>query len=554
MTLLLPAVFSLLLVCFATLVLTVSGVNSFLLGRKLQGTALAHSANQAAIRIRFELNGIGTTLAGLARELNGLDFRDSAGLADLLADWQSRLHFASRLSIVGLQGETVFDQPIPDSKAGFRLDHAPLPPGLGPGFLALANTSQSPLILDLGRPDVRNHAGTLHPGYLLRVAMDWNWVTPYLDENLSHLRQDMSVDTWLIRLPDGFILSGPPEDRHQDIRLADYPGLVTHQWGWLQSAPARGPEALDAYASTGIINNLSGFGMAVILRQSMELVWLPVRQSIALFGSIAALLAALFLLLIFTASRLLAAPLVRLAGTVRHWQQDSSEPIDIIAGPREVREVSLAFRELVDRLGRTSQARIQAERQASHDPLTGLPNRLALQDYLSDPIIWEERHVFRVFLYLDLDGFKEVNDTWGHQAGDAVLKELSRRMMDSSRGETLCVRLGGDEFLVVLRLSLRDFSAAQTTLPARDTAAWLDEVHQAAAPAIRRLLESCSQPVSWPAGPAPVPLQVSGSLGCAVWPLDQADPAQVLQQADQAMYQAKRAGKNCHRWHGQPAP
>ncbi|MCU7845967.1 MAG: PAS domain S-box protein [Candidatus Thiodiazotropha sp. (ex Monitilora ramsayi)] len=165
----------------------------------------------------------------------------------------------------------------------------------------------------------------------------------------------------------------------------------------------------------------------------------------------------------------------------------------------------------------------QLERMAHYDLLTGMPNRALLADRLRQAMTQAMRHNnLLAVVYLDLDGFKEVNDAHGHDVGDQMLIQLAKRMQDALReGDTLS-RLGGDEFVAVL-LDLSD--------------------HEDCAQILDRLLDATSEPV-WIEG---LELQISASLGVSFFPQDnQLDPDQLLRQADQAMYQAKQLGKNCY--------
>lgn len=158
---------------------------------------------------------------------------------------------------------------------------------------------------------------------------------------------------------------------------------------------------------------------------------------------------------------------------------------------------------------------------AHYDTLTGLANRVLLSDRLEQAMMQTSRRGSHLAVaYLDLDGFKEINDTHGHDAGDQLLMAISQNMKRSLReGDTLS-RLGGDEFVAVL-LDLEDFESSIPTL--------------------KRLLHAASQPVVY----EDVVLEVSASLGVTFYPQqDEIEADQLLRQADQAMYQAKQAGKN----------
>lgn len=162
----------------------------------------------------------------------------------------------------------------------------------------------------------------------------------------------------------------------------------------------------------------------------------------------------------------------------------------------------------------------QLEHIAHYDALTNLPNRALLADRMSQAIAQTRREQGLMGLcYLDLDGFKTINDTMGHAAGDQVLIEVSQRILATIRGGDTVARLGGDEFVVLL-LGLEKGEECVATL--------------------ERLLSSISIPVTI-AGKS---VAVSVSIGVSIYPLDDEDADTLLRHADQAMYQAKQAGKN----------
>ncbi|MBR9882461.1 MAG: EAL domain-containing protein [Oceanospirillales bacterium] len=161
------------------------------------------------------------------------------------------------------------------------------------------------------------------------------------------------------------------------------------------------------------------------------------------------------------------------------------------------------------------------EQIAHYDVLTGLPNRLLLADRLRQAMAHTDRHGDSLaLLFLDLDGFKEVNDRLGHDIGDLLLIELSKLLKRALREEDTLARLGGDEFVAILP-GLHD---VENCLP------WLE-----------RILETSSTQLMIEGHP----LQVSSSIGVTFYARgDNSDADQLIRQADQAMYQAKLNGKN----------
>ncbi len=157
---------------------------------------------------------------------------------------------------------------------------------------------------------------------------------------------------------------------------------------------------------------------------------------------------------------------------------------------------------------------------ALYDTLTDLPNRMLYEDRLQQALAVARREkTSTALLYIDLDRFKLVNDTLGHAAGDALLKLVAQRMVSCVRETDMVARLGGDEFVVVL-----------PAVRSRENALMVAEK-------IRKQLEM-------PFEINGKQLDISSSIGCAVYPDDEQDGTALTQRADQAMYQAKQSGRN----------
>ncbi|WP_407635513.1 putative bifunctional diguanylate cyclase/phosphodiesterase [Marinobacter gelidimuriae] len=164
----------------------------------------------------------------------------------------------------------------------------------------------------------------------------------------------------------------------------------------------------------------------------------------------------------------------------------------------------------------------QLERMAHYDVLTKLPNRALLADRLNQAILQSNRnHNSLAVAFLDLDGFKAVNDTHGHAVGDELLIIVSQRMKEALREVDSLARFGGDEFVAVLT------DLAKT----EDCQAVLD-----------RFLLAVSEPITV----GDVVLKVSASIGVALYPQDGEDESILIRHADQSMYVAKQEGKNCY--------
>ncbi len=157
---------------------------------------------------------------------------------------------------------------------------------------------------------------------------------------------------------------------------------------------------------------------------------------------------------------------------------------------------------------------------ATHDALTGLPNRRLLTDRLEDAIALARREgMLLALLFLDLDRFKWVNDSLGHDSGDALLQAVAERLRLAVRETDTVARLGGDEFVVLLRNPLSVADVGQVG---------------------RKVVEALAQPLTL----KEQTLNVSTSVGISLYPHDGVTPAALLQQADTAMYAAKGLGGN----------
>lgn len=199
----------------------------------------------------------------------------------------------------------------------------------------------------------------------------------------------------------------------------------------------------------------------------------------------------------------------------------------------EVRDISLSLSVLRDERDSTigvigysvditqaKQAQRQLEHLASHDLLTQIPNRYLFNDRIAHAISMAMRGKYQIaVLFIDLDGFKAVNDELGHDAGDTVLQTVASRLAVTLRKSDTVARFGGDEFAVLLE-QIKD--------------------QEVLAKLARNLIAAINEPIKFQGRQ----LHVGASIGIALYPDDGADCQTLLKHADRAMYQAKQAGKN----------
>lgn len=176
-----------------------------------------------------------------------------------------------------------------------------------------------------------------------------------------------------------------------------------------------------------------------------------------------------------------------------------------------------------------NRAKIQErlDRMAMYDALTNLPNRVLLYEEAKKCLSAAKRYQHSVgFMFVDLDGFKAVNDEYGHDAGDAVLVEMGLRMTIAVRETDTVGRCGGDEFIILL--------------PDCDTKSDLETI-------AKRVVETVSQPFD----SVSTSIGLGASIGISMYPDDGDDREALIKLADKAMYKAKRLGKNQYHFHSE---
>jgi diguanylate cyclase (GGDEF)-like protein/PAS domain S-box-containing protein len=195
----------------------------------------------------------------------------------------------------------------------------------------------------------------------------------------------------------------------------------------------------------------------------------------------------------------------------------------------ELERLNASLRAISDQLEeRVRQRTAQLAFQAQHDYLTGLPNRVFFEEHLERAVAAAERYGRHLaVLFVDLDGFKRVNDTWGHEDGDRVLKQVAARLPAGLRNSDTLARFGGDEFVVLANEIGRPSDASAVATSLLTCLADPFEVRGIAVP-------------------------LGASVGISVFPHDATDASKLLRHADTAMYTAKEEGGHRIRFFAPP--
>ncbi len=207
-------------------------------------------------------------------------------------------------------------------------------------------------------------------------------------------------------------------------------------------------------------------------------------------------------------------------GTFVLYSAKEGEPTEV-----EIRLIDVATRIASIAIQR-KRAEDRIQFMANHDALTGLPNRTLLEDRLSQSLLYAQRYDrWATVVFIDLDNFKVINDSLGHNAGDELLKTIANRMVDCVRATDTVVRFGGDEFVVLLLDQPKDIDAISAT--------------------IQKLASAVAEPVNLDGHE----LRLTASMGIANYPSDGTDADTLLANADAAMYRAKAAGRDNFRFY-----
>ncbi|HTJ95867.1 MAG TPA: sensor domain-containing diguanylate cyclase [Rhodocyclaceae bacterium] len=406
--------------------------------------------------------------------------------------------------------------------------------------------------IDVAVP-IQNNDGSLKG--IIGAHLSWGWARDLAHRLLDPAQQHYGVEVLIVR-KDGTILLGPKQFEEKKI---DTTSFQLSQTGQASSISESWPDGqyITGYAKTNTESS-NGMGWSILVRQPSRVAmedFKHLEHRIIMAGGALALLLAFVAALI---ARRLAKPLNVLTSAIEKRTGDESDAdLPVVGGYREAHLLATTLTNLINtekvqrhalhRLNnnlesevaaRTTELRAAAdqlqqalvEQNAAKeelqrivllDTLTGLPNRRAFHEELPRAMARSQRNAHAMaVLFLDLDGFKGINDTYGHEAGDLVLREFAARIRASVRVTDMVARLAGDEFTVILEQLSQASDAVDVA---------------------QKLLDSMRSSFAL----AEANVTLSSSVGVAMFMADKSvTPDQLIHAADQAMYAAKRAGKN----------
>lgn len=380
--------------------------------------------------------------------------------------------------------------------------------------------------IDIARPVVRPDG---QQDGVLATHLSWSWVRGLFSQMLQDFDRVRGIELLVLNRGD-VVLAGPAGS---EGRLLELEGLfkpsAANLARWSQATWADGHDYVYAYADSPPDSLVGQLGWRVLVRQPSELALAPVRQLRLQMAALALLLTVGIGALAWVQARRVTRPLHDIARAAERIARGESEDIPRGAGLREVESLAVSLQHMVSTLTHRELALDRMHALAHRDTLTGLHNRRALELHMDLAAERAARSGERfAVLALDLDGFKPVNDQYGHAAGDALLREVAQRLADTIRASEMLARVGGDEFVVLL------------SAPA-------ERLRGDAQAVAGRILASFDRPFA-PLGHA---VSVGCSIGIALGMEAVDSPQALVPRADQALYAAKRNGRGQIAWSGQ---
>ncbi len=390
--------------------------------------------------------------------------------------------------------------------------------------------------VDIAGP-VRDENGKLLG--VLAIHLSWDWARSLARKLLTPALRDYGVEIFVVR-SDGVVLLGPAGMLEKQIATDSLRLALQGKTGAIAERWADGQTYMTGYSLTGRGGDPATLHWAILVRQTERAAMASANafeRRVFLFSiALAVMLAAAMALL----ARRLVEPLNVLSRAIEDLAHapatatpDSVPRVDsfhealvlsealshLVRSERDHREALEGMNAQLEETVAERTAELQ--QLLMRDTLTGLPNRRALMQTLPR-VMARAAQMARpcAVIFLDMDGFKAINDTRGHEEGDALLRQFGARIQASIRETDLAVRLAGDEFVVILDM-VNDLEEAE---------------HKAC-----YLLAQLERPFALQGGD----VRVGASIGLALQRPHQAqDPTGLLSRADQAMYEAKRNGKN----------
>ncbi|WP_142828631.1 sensor domain-containing diguanylate cyclase [Planococcus soli] len=354
---------------------------------------------------------------------------------------------------------------------------------------------------------------------VLATHLSWEWVEEVEASMLDSLKNRDSIEFLIVSKIDDVVILGPDDLLGKRLNLESIELARTGQNGSIIETWPDDKEYVTGYMMENGYKEYPGLGWTILVRQPVEVAYAPTKELMMFFLISGLIFVLLFAVIGWFLAERLTSPLKNIAGAADRLRLGEFVQIPLYRGTSELETLSLSLRKLVSDLTHTESALVEMKEVANRDELTGLANRYALDYYLREFI---QKHQTATVLYIDLDGFKKINDTMGHNAGDELLIQVAERLKKIVREGEMISRVGGDEFIVVLPVGKGDLANRGKIVG-------------------EKIISSINKPYSLDGQSA----SVSCSIGAAFWEASGSiNIEETIRTADEALYAAKREGKN----------
>jgi diguanylate cyclase (GGDEF)-like protein len=356
---------------------------------------------------------------------------------------------------------------------------------------------------------------------VLAAHLSWDWAYEIQETVVDPLNDRSNIDMFVISSKDNVILLGNKEMIGTPLHLEGLDITKQAKTHWSIETWEDGKQYLTGYTYADGYLNYKGLGWTVVVRQPLKEAYHIIvnLQYFILIVGIAC--AVIFSLIIWFVAHKVSDPMKQISLAAENLKLGKLVKIPQYRGIKEIEMLSVSLRELIGSLIKSEIALDEMEVKACNDFLTGIPNRIGLINYLASMTQDNtQTNLKLMFLCLDLDGFKNVNDTYGHHIGDVLLQGVSKRLSDLVKQDGIVARLGGDEFVVVVPADKYMIDPYDTKFADRIIQSLNESFHA----------EGHS-------------FHVGCSVGIAIWD-ETLTTQQVLNCADEALYTSKHNGKN----------
>lgn len=380
----------------------------------------------------------------------------------------------------------------------------------------LPNPSGEPLqFVDISVP-IKDETGQFIGVFATHLS--WEWAKEMEQNLLKATNSKDQTEVLIVSNRDRTVLLGPDDlvgkslgkSLLDQISSSTEPNEVV-EWN--------GKKYVTGYAMENGYGDYEGLGWHVIVRQPEKIAYSGVNNLERFMWIISIISIVVFALIGWAIANQIAKPLRKITVAAKEIGQGMQREMPVVQGIRDVEDLSLSIRNMVQTITTTQSQLIQMESLAHQDTLTSLPNRIALYEKMEATVAGTDETW--LILFMDLDGFKAINDVYGHKAGDHVLIVVANRLKRFANENQFVARLGGDEFVFLTRIHE-------------------DELETVGQACMDEIIEQIKSPISL----HEQSVTVGCSIGAAVYPIDSNHPIEAMHLADEALYASKQRGKS----------